>query len=218
MKYLLLILTLQAHAFSSKVASPTPIDPTSGWKACKVKVLNRGIAPDWFLNEALAWAKTAPDEIFASNSNYDVYSLMYAKLGPWKSLKHRKAALLNGLIIHAGMESSWNHSVGIDTSKPSSLNTCKAAEAGAYQPSYDSVYGFGGDLISLFKAKCSSFSADQDCKRFQICAKQNRSFSHEYTSRLLRHKNGYKHFGPWVRGENQRYLSVQCTEELLSKL
>ena len=37
--------------------------------ATKQKVLNRGIPPDSFLTELVAWGRTASDDIFAPNSS-----------------------------------------------------------------------------------------------------------------------------------------------------
>jgi hypothetical protein len=184
---------------------------------CNYQVANRGKIPQWFIEELTSWAKGADQSIFVVNANYDVYNLMAPKLGPYKNHKHRVASLINGLLVHAGMESSWDHTEGIDTSKPTSLNTCMAAEAGAYQPSYDSVNNFGGDLPPLFDRSCSKYSGSK-CMKFQKCAKYNHDFSHEYTARLLRHRNGWKHFGPWLRGENQKYLSRACVAQIEATL
>lgn len=75
--------------------------------ACKSRVHNRGTPPESFLNEIIDWAINAPDEIFQPNHMHDIYSNIVADLGPWKSLTHRKAAMLEVLRVLGGFESSW---------------------------------------------------------------------------------------------------------------
>jgi hypothetical protein len=43
------------------------------YKAVKHAVLNRGVPPDRFLDELIAWGKTAPDDIFAQNPGKNRY-------------------------------------------------------------------------------------------------------------------------------------------------
>ena len=74
------------------------------FRATKQKVLNRGIPPDSFLQELIAWGRTAPDEIFAPNQNADVYSNVVGVLGPWQGLPHRRAAMLEVMRVLAGFE------------------------------------------------------------------------------------------------------------------
>ncbi len=200
---------------------PVPVPPVppvlTDLRACHYKVHNRGFVPDEFLAEIIQWARNAPDEIFSSHDVYDVYDIAQLKLGPFTDLKYRRAAMVNMLMVHAGMESSWKWNEGYDSSKPSSMNTCEAAEAGAFQPSYDSVHNFGGDLIDLFNQHCHNLAGSAggpdlttDCEIFQNCSKADHKFAIEYTARLLRHKNGYKHFGPWLNGMNASNLSKAC--------
>ena len=54
------------------------------YNATKHPVHNRGVPPDNFLNELVAWGKVAPDEIFAPNAATDVYSNVFRVLGPWQ--------------------------------------------------------------------------------------------------------------------------------------
>ena len=62
--------------------------------ALKQHVANRGVAPDDFLDELIAWGKQAPGEIFAPNPNDDVYSSVVNALGPWEGTSHRRAVML----------------------------------------------------------------------------------------------------------------------------
>src|ERR1041385_9277673 len=85
--------------------------------ACKQKVLNRGKAPNAFLNELVDWAIDAPDEIFAPNQMHDIYTNVVGDLGPWESPLHRRAAMLEVLRVLGGFESSWDWNEGVDTTR-----------------------------------------------------------------------------------------------------
>ena len=65
------------------------------YHATKQRVLNRGVPPDNFLDELVAWGRSAPDEIFVPNSQTDIYSNVFGVLGPWEDLRHRRAAMLS---------------------------------------------------------------------------------------------------------------------------
>jgi hypothetical protein len=52
------------------------------FQTTKQKVSNRGVPPDSFLDELVAWGRTAPDEIFAPNPYAEVYSNIVGVLGP----------------------------------------------------------------------------------------------------------------------------------------
>jgi hypothetical protein len=68
----------------------------------KERVLNRGVPPDAFLDELVAWGGTAPDDIFVPNAIHDVYSSVVGVLGPWRDLNHRRAVMLEVLRVLAG--------------------------------------------------------------------------------------------------------------------
>src|ERR1041384_1456757 len=108
------------------------------YSATKQKVLNRGVPPDDFLDELVAWGKDAPDDIFEPNDADDVYSSVFDALGPWEDLAHRRAVMLEVMRVLAGFESSWDWNEGRDTNNPSS-NTKNTTEAGAWQVSADSM-------------------------------------------------------------------------------
>ena len=84
---------------------PTPPDtPPSRYHALKERVLNRGVPPDAFLDELVAWGGAAPDDIFVPNAVDDVYSSVVGVLGPWRDLNHRRAAMLEVMRVLAGFE------------------------------------------------------------------------------------------------------------------
>ena len=79
----------------------------------KSKVANRGVPPDQFLMKLLSWGRTAEQEIFEPNPNpKDVYASIVSVLGPWESLLQRRAAMLETMRVHAGLESSWKQTEG----------------------------------------------------------------------------------------------------------
>ena len=64
------------------------------YDALKSPVYNRGAPSDDFLDELIAWGKSADDEIFAQNSIYDVYSSVFDTLGPYRTLAYRRAVIV----------------------------------------------------------------------------------------------------------------------------
>ena len=104
----------------------------------RAKVYNRGRAPVPFLNTLIDWAATAPDDIFTPNKNYDVYSHVRYRLGPWTGLRHRKAAMLEVLRVLGGFESSWKWTAGVDIGKTEPNTACRE-EAGLFQCSGNSM-------------------------------------------------------------------------------
>jgi hypothetical protein len=184
--------------------------------ACKQKVLNRGTPPVSFLNALLDWAEQAPDEIFAENDNYDIYSSVAPDLGPWSGLLHRKAVMLEVLRVLAGFESSWNWNEGIDTNNPGSKTPC-TGEAGIFQCSGDSM-GYDSSLKRLMR----EVSGKTDCTTFRMVSKSNHRFAIEYCARLLRLTVNHhgpvkrKEINPWLRrnaaAEFQRFFSDQAAQ------
>lgn len=165
--------------------------------ATKAEVFNRGIAPDAFLNEMVAWAKTAPDEIFARNSTVgtrDIYNKVFAELGPYKNLTHRKAVMLEVMRVLAGFESSWDWTEGVDTSRLGS-DTPSNSEAGAWQVSYDSRTK-DSDLVILLRNNLIGNGIE-----FQRAMKFNHPLAMEYVARLMRYNT--KHNGPLYKGDER---------------
>src|SRR6266849_4107662 len=126
------------------------------YHATKQRVHNRGVPPDHFLDQLVAWGKIAPDEIFVPNSAKDVYWSIFGTLGPWQGLSHRRAVMLEVLRVLAGFESSWHWNEGRDTTNKTSV-TPTTIEAGAL-----------------------------DGNTFQRAMKQNHQLAIEYIARLLR--------------------------------
>lgn len=178
--------------------------------ACKSEVLNRGIAPNDFLEELIAWCLEAPDEIFTRNENYDIYSQVFNELGPWDSLAHRKAVMLEVLRVLGGFESSWNWNEGRDISNPNSNTSC-TEEAGIFQCSGDSM-NFDQSLKALLK----SVSGKTDCDTFRSVSKSNHRFAIEYCARLLRFT--VNHHGPVKRKEINSWLKRDAVNEFKKHL
>lgn len=207
MRYLLLLILSISYGHS--------------WEACKSRVHNRGIAPDWFLDEITAWAKTAPDSHFTVNSTYDIYSLVRPQLGPYRSLKHRKAVMVESLRVLGGFESSWKHTAGLDTTNASSAQSKCREEAGLFQCSQNATY-FGDDLKALQKDQCKSYTQKTVCLNFIACSKDsagnkaNRKFVYDFVSLLVR--KTIRHHGPLVRKEINPWLKKSCVAEIEAKL
>jgi hypothetical protein len=180
-------------------------DDSMAYSATKQHVSNRGVPPDTFLDELVAWGTTAPDEIFAPNSVSDVYSNVVGVLGPWQGLAHRRAAMLEVMRVLAGFESSWNWDEGRDTTNPTSV-TPDTIEAGAWQVSANSM-GFGQELKDLVLAQAGAL----DGNTFQQAMKQNHPLAMEYVARLLRRT--VNHHGPVKRHEIDSWLRKDAVTE-----
>jgi hypothetical protein len=178
--------------------------------ATKQKVLNRGIPPDGFLNELVAWGKTAPDDIFVVNETHDIYSNVVGVLGPWENLSHRRAAMLEVMRVLAGFESSWHWDAGVDVTNPTSV-TPDTIEAGAWQVSANSM-AFGPELKALVLAKVHSL----DGNKFQAAMKADHLLAMEYVARLLRRT--VNHHGPVKRHEIDEWLRKDAVTEFKTLL
>jgi hypothetical protein len=170
--------------------------------APKQHVANRGVPPDDFLDQLVAWGKQAPDEIFAPNNHSDVYNSVLAALGPWQSVSHRRAVMLEVMRVLAGFESSWSWNAGRDPTNPASV-TPDTIEAGAWQVSANSM-NFGQELQDLVMRNVGAL----DGNAFQKAMKENHPLAMEYIARLLRrttHHNGpvLRHeIDPWLRRDS----------------
>jgi len=180
------------------------------FRATKQKVLNRGIPPDSFLQELIAWGRTAPDEIFAPNQNADVYSNVVGVLGPWQGLPHRRAAMLEVMRVLAGFESSWRWNAGRDPNNPTS-GTPTTMEAGAWQVSANSM-AFGPELKDLVLRRVGSL----DGIEFQKAMKRDHPLAMEYIARLLRRT--VNHNGPVKRHEIDAWLRRDAVDEFQTLL
>lgn len=155
------------------------------------KVSNRGSLSDDFLDEMIAWAKSATDVIFEpNNNNADIYACMGEYLRPWPDITHRKAAMLEALRVLALFESSGNWNEGRDAT--AGAETPQEMEAGAWQVSADGRV-FGADLEALYTTlvnDCPILSetsyADSQAYAFQSAMKSNHPAAIQWISRLLR--------------------------------
>ncbi len=165
------------------------------------RVHNRRHIPTDFLDELVAWGKSAPEEIFVSNAFTDIYSSVRNTLGPWESTQHRRAVMLEVLRVLGGFESSWNWNEGRDTANPDS-DTPVEIEAGIFQVSANSM-NFGPELRSLVRRRAGA----TDPETFQRAMKADHELAIEYTARLLRRTIRHhgtirdNHIHPWLRRE-----------------
>ena len=173
--------------------------------ATKKRVANRGVPPDDFLEQLVAWGKQAPEEIFAPNAFNDVYSSVKNTLGPWENNAHRRAVMLEVMRVLAGFESSWDWTEGRDVNNPTSV-TPETIEAGAWQVSANSV-NFGQELKDLVLAKVGTL----DGNAFQAAMKENHPLAMEYVARLLRRTT--HHHGPVLRHEIDEWLRRAAVAE-----
>lgn len=175
------------------------------YKATKNRVSNRGVPPDTFLDQLVAWGKVAPEDIFIPNSAHDVYTNIFRVLGPWQGSAHRRAVMLEVMRVLAGFESSWNWNEGRDTTNAASV-TSTTIEAGAWQVSANSM-GFGPELRNLVQAKVGSL----DGNAFQQAMKHNHQLAMEYIARLLRRT--VNHNGPVKRHEIDAWVRKDAVAE-----
>jgi hypothetical protein len=183
----------------------------TAYVATRAQVANRGRPPEAFLAELVAWGRAAPDEVFAPNDVFDIYSAVAPQLGPYESLAHRRAVMLEVLRVHAGFESRWRWNEGVDASKHVA-NNARNEETGAFQCSCDSL-GHGADLKALFKRASPD---DASCEAFIRVSKEDHRFAMEYNARLLRHT--LDHHGPIKRREINAWLSRAAVREFSALL
>ncbi len=165
--------------------------------ASSLKVFNRGRAPEAFLAEMVLWARGAPDEIFDVNPLKDIYFKVKPELGPYESLLHRKAVILEVMRVLAGFESSWDWKEGVDVSRAGD-DTSENSEAGAWQVSYD-ARKLAPVLQDLISAKGIKNGVE-----FQKVTKSDHPFAMEFVARLMRVT--HRHNGPLYRGEERNVI------------
>jgi len=178
--------------------------------ATKAKVSNRGEPPDSFLTELVEWGRSAPDDIFAPNTNpSDIYADVEHIFGPWINLLHRRAAMLEVMRVHAGFESSWNWNEGVDVTNQTSMAHIYGQETGIFQVSFDSTFIADGAMkpfaVRNGIGTVGSFIAQM---------KTNHNLALEYYARLVR--VNIKWAGPLVRHEIDPWLSITSVEELMN--
>lgn len=176
----------------------------------KVRVLNRGVPPDSFLDQLVAWGKSAPEEIFHPRRDLpgetDIYNAIKPELGPWTSLLHRRAAMLETMRVLAGFESSWDWTEGVDTSRLGG-DTPENSEAGAWQVSFD-ARRIAVELSTFLDTK-----RIRDGVLFQRVTKFDHPFAMEFVARLMRHTR--KHNGPLYKGDERLIIrkSLRAAEQ-----
>ena len=195
---------------ANKPAAGAPPPSDGEFVEALAKVANRGVPPKGFLQELVAWGKTALDEIFEDKETdeKDIYASVKRELGPYDDLIHRKACMLEVMRVLAGFESSWKWNTGRDTSNPDE-NSPDTISAGPFQVSANSL-GFGKDLKDLV-APHGIRNAKRDGNAFQNLMKTNHTVAFEYISRLLRHT--IRHNGPVKRAEINKWLSREAVAE-----
>lgn len=210
----------------------TPI--THHFAAALALVANRGRAPLAFLEELVAWGKSAPAEIFAPNRvPNDAFAIIKSHLGTqqgndasgtplyvWDSPLHRRAAMLELMRVHAGRESSWKWGEGVDTTNRRSMAQKTGEETGIFQVSFDSTYldsPEGKNIMGAF-LKANGVEDDKP-ETFIPRMKADHAFAMEYYARLVR--VSIRWAGPLIRhGEDSvfPYLNHDSMREFQSLL
>jgi peptidoglycan hydrolase-like protein with peptidoglycan-binding domain len=199
----------KASPVAKKTAAAAPT-PAGEFVRTRIKVLNRGIPPMEFLQELVAWGKTASEEIFADKKTEekDLYASVKKELGPFNDILNRKAVMLEVMRVLAGFESSWKWNTGRDTTNPDE-DSPDTISAGPFQVSANSM-GFGQDLRDLI-APHGICNAKRDGTAFQVLMKTDHIVAFNYISRLLRHT--IRHNGPVKRCEINPCLSRDAAKE-----
>lgn len=181
--------------------------------ATKAEVANRGVPPDSFLVLLVNWGRTAPESIFAVNDNpADIYAVIRPTLGPWQSIRHRRAAMLEAMRVTAGFESSWNWNEGVDTTNQTSMTHIEGQETGIFQVSHDSVnLDQTGGLKTYLRAR-GIISA----QTFISQMKTDYILALEYFARLVRVSVAWD--GPVSRHEIDAWLSRDAVAEIAGLL
>jgi len=185
------------------------LETKPGLTSCLTKIHNRGKPPLAVVKDIISVVKGMPSAAFAVNDVYDVYSSVAPQLGPYTSMKHRRAVMAEVLIVLAGYESSWNYKLGRDT-MAMNFSAC-TQEAGMFQTSGNSV-NFGVDLMQLQYQKCINYAGRTPCDKFITCTKNDKNLAIEWTARLLRHT--VNHHGPLKRKEIHQWLRPECVKAI----
>ena len=180
------------------------------YNALSSPVHNRGKPSAAFLDELVEWGRNAPDDIFAGNEVYDIYSSVFDELGPYRTVGYRRAVMLEVLRVLAGFESSWDWNEGRDTTNTKSF-AAKTTEAGAFQVSADSMR-WGEELRTLVIARAGS----DDPQVFQHAMKSDHGLAMEYAARLLR--KTVNHHGPVKHNKIHPWLKKGAVQELMELL
>jgi hypothetical protein len=134
-----------------------------------------------FLDQLIDAIDPLPDDVFAENPLHDIYAVMKGSLGPYTSLKHRKAVMCEVLRVQAAFESDWDWDEGVDIDNVHSLTHIDGEETGAFQVSFDST-ALGHSAMLPF-AVAHRIETPQ---KFIPAMKEDHRLAVEYCARLLR--------------------------------
>lgn len=201
-----LLLGLQGCATLSTVSPPTL--KRGDMSACLKYVPQRGYPKPDVVEDIVKWVHLAPPEYFAANdSKMDIYNSVKPQLGPYTSLKHRRAVMAESLIILAARESTWDWNEGRDMS--ASNTSAETMESGIFQTSCNArnLKPVSADLKGIMAAHGIT-----TCGQFITDTKSNHTFALEFTTKLLRFRTD--HHGPVLRKEINPYLRRACVEQI----
>lgn len=207
-----LLLGLQSCATLQELASrPAPLKD-GDMSACLKYVPQRGYPKPDVVEDIVKWVHSAPPEYFAPNdSKMDIYNSVKPHLGPYTSLKHRRAVMAESLIILAARESSWDWNEGRDMSADNT--SLETMESGIFQTSCNArnLKPVSNSLQAIMAAH-----GVVTCKQFITDTKTNHLFALEFTTKLLRFRTD--HHGPVLRKEINPYLRRACVAAIELRL
>ncbi|HWA84353.1 MAG TPA: hypothetical protein VG820_12995 [Fimbriimonadaceae bacterium] len=170
------------------------------YQACLAIVSSEHLRPPRaFLDQLIDTIQSLPDEVFAVNALYDVYSVVKSVLGPYEGLMHRRAVMCEVLRVVAAFESDWNWNEGVDVHNQRSRTHKIAEETGAFQASADSMV-FDASLMNCVDRACGAHDPDT----FIANMKSNHALAVEYCARLLRFNTTWCGTMPRVRDHVSR--------------
>lgn len=184
--------------------------------ALYAKVLNRGSAPASFIAQLIAWGRTAPGEIFAPNQvPIDAYAVIKPFLASpagkdasgtpvyhWDDLLHRRAAMMELMRVHAGLESSWNWNEAVDTTNATSMQNANGEETGVFQVSFDATVLDSVEGKDIMGRWLAGDGVDDDSPAtFIPRMKRDHAFALEFYARLVRVSIAWA--GPLLRHDDK---------------
>jgi len=209
---LLVVVTFLLLGLQSCASISPPVLKQGDMSACLKYVPQRGYPKADVVEDIVKWVHSASPEYFEQNdSKMDIYNSVLPQLGPYMSIKHRRAVMAESLIILAARESSWDWNEGRDMS--ASNTSAETMESGIFQTSCNArnLKPVSDSLKAIMAAHgittCGQFIAD---------TKTNHTFALEFTSRLLRYRTD--HHGPVLRGEINPYLRRACVAAIEARL
>lgn len=174
------------------------------------KIHNRGYPSFEVLKDIIEAVRAEPDSVFAENANADVYGSVKAQLGPYTSIKHRRAVMAQVMIVQAGFESSWKYGEGRDM-KANNTAAC-TEEAGLYQTS-GNMNTFSPEAKAVLQPFMAGLCKSTTCAEFKRCTKEPvKAFVHGHFMRASRITT--RHWGPMVRKEINPWLKKECVSAI----